>query len=78
MIDIYIELSIIVIVVSLIGYGCKSFVCTDNNANSITTIEEEIDNIVKDNNAYIEERALALAHSMQMDTQVITNALIPV
>ena len=44
---IVVEVAVVVAFTFLIGYGCKSFVCTDNTANYISEVEEEIDNIVK-------------------------------
>jgi len=67
---IVVEVAVVVAFTFLIGYGCKSFVCTDNTANYISEVEEEIDNIVKNNNEHIEDRALEIAQSMQMNAQL--------
>ena len=67
---IVVEVAVVVAFTFLIGYGCKSFVCTDNTANYISEVEEEIDNIVKNNNEHIENRALEIAQSMQMNAQL--------
>ena len=67
---IVVEVAVVVAFTFLIGYGCKSFVCTDNTANYISEVEEEIDNIVKNNNEHIENRALEIAQSMQMNAQI--------
>jgi len=55
----YIAIQIVVycILGFVIGYGCRTFVCTDNSLDQIKALEEEIDDIEQQTNDELDRRA---------------------
>lgn len=55
----YIAIQIVVYCVLgfVIGYGCRTLVCSDNTENQIKALEEEIDDIEQQTNDELDRRA---------------------
>ena len=64
---IILQIAIYSILGFVIGYGCKAFVCHDNNDNQIEALEDEFDRMEAQNNEEVERR------SQQIDKKI--NAL---
>ena len=74
---IIIQIAIYGVLGFVIGYGCKAFVCHDNNDDQLEALENEFDRMEAQNNEEIERRSQQIIDRIDNCQQVVAYPVTP-